>query len=80
MLDSFIEENELIIVFEWALGGDLKRVIRRQIEQRTLMDESLIWGHFSQVSNKAQLARNAQTRMCNRNNHAFPYVVFKDTA
>lgn len=50
MLDSFIEDNELIIVFEWALGGDLKRLIRRQIESGVAMDESLIWGHFTQVS------------------------------
>ena len=46
---SFVEDNELIIVFEWALGGDLKRIIRRQLEQRTLMDEAVVWGHFSQV-------------------------------
>eukprot|EP00959_Pyramimonas_sp_CCMP1952_P196046 4098930-Pyramimonas_sp.AAC.1 len=50
MLDSFIEDNMLIIVFEWALGGDLKRLVRRQMEQRTLLDESVIWGHFIQSS------------------------------
>jgi NIMA (never in mitosis gene a)-related kinase len=49
MLDSFIGDNMLIIVFEWALGGDLKRLIRRQMEQRMLLDESIIWGHFIQV-------------------------------
>jgi len=55
MLDSFIEDNELIIVFEWALGGDLKRLIRRQIESGVAMDESLIWGHFTQVHTRREL-------------------------
>jgi serine/threonine protein kinase len=56
MLDSFIEDNELIIVFEWALGGDLKRLIRRQIEAGVPMDESLIWGHFTQVPPRSPTA------------------------
>lgn len=50
MLDSFICDNELVIVFEWALGGDLKRVIRRQQDLRAPLDESVIWGHFTQVA------------------------------
>lgn len=50
MVDSFIEDNMLIIVFEWALGGDLKRLLKRQIEMSEFLDEGVIWGHFIQVT------------------------------
>ena len=28
-LDAFIEDNELMIVFEWAENGDLRRLLRK---------------------------------------------------
>ena len=41
----------LFIVFEWAAGGDLKRVIREAIaESNTALDESVIWTYFYQIS------------------------------
>ena len=27
LLDAFVEDNILVIIFEWAGGGDLKRII-----------------------------------------------------
>ena len=44
--DSFFEEGVLFIVFEWAAGGDLKKVIR---EAAKPLDESVIWSYFTQI-------------------------------
>ncbi len=79
MLDAFIDENMLIIVFEWAPAGasvcgarvqqlasaprpvpkatalpqrptgDLKRLIKKTAEAGKTLDETAIWGFFSQV-------------------------------
>ena len=48
-MDSFIDENELIIVFEWAEAGDLKRQIRKAIEKKARFDERVVWKYFSQI-------------------------------
>lgn len=45
--DSFFEEGVLFIVFEWAAGGDLKKVVR---EAAKPLDESVIWSYFTQIS------------------------------
>ena len=45
--DSFFEEGVLFIVFEWAAGGDLKKVVR---EAARPLDESVIWSYFTQIS------------------------------
>ncbi|KXZ47461.1 hypothetical protein GPECTOR_35g899 [Gonium pectorale] len=50
MLDAFIDENMLIIVFEWAPAGDLKRLIKKTAEQGKTLDESSIWSLFYQVT------------------------------
>eukprot|EP00899_Mesostigma_viride_P004465 jgi/Mesvir1/14019/Mv11907-RA.1 len=50
MLDAFIEENQLYIVFEWALLGDMKRLIRRASDEKMLLDETVVWGYFLQIS------------------------------
>jgi serine/threonine protein kinase len=42
-LDSFIGENELIIVTEWAQQGDLKRLIKIAKHQQIPFDEYKIW-------------------------------------
>ena len=42
-LDSFIENNELIIVFEWAEAGDLKRQVRKALEKKARFDERVVW-------------------------------------
>lgn len=51
LLEAFIDENQLIIVTEWAPGGDLKRFIKRTSEQGRTLDESEIWNYFFQVLN-----------------------------
>jgi NIMA (never in mitosis gene a)-related kinase len=43
--------NELIIVFEWAAAGDLKRQIRKAQERNTYFDERVVWKYFSQIVN-----------------------------
>ena len=48
-LDSFIAGTELIIVFEWAAAGDLKRQIRKAQERNTYFDERVCWKYFSQI-------------------------------
>ena len=48
-LDAFIDGNELIIVFEWAAAGDLKRQIRKAQEREMHFDERVVWKYFSQI-------------------------------
>ena len=50
--EAFIEDSELIIVCEWASGGDLRRVIRRANEEDPprLFSELEVWEHFLQVT------------------------------
>ena len=48
-LDSFIDNNELYIIFEWAEHGDLRRLLRRAQESQASLQERQIWGYFTQV-------------------------------
>ena len=50
--EAFIEDSELVIVCEWASGGDLRRVMRRANEEDPprLFSEVECWEHFLQVS------------------------------
>lgn len=48
-MDSFITENDLIIVYEWAAAGDLKRQLRKAQEKGVGFDERVIWKYFSQI-------------------------------
>mmetsp|Transcript_46378 Transcript_46378/g.115984 ORF Transcript_46378/g.115984 Transcript_46378/m.115984 type:complete len:671 (+) Transcript_46378:110-2122(+) len=50
MLEAFIDDNMLIIVFEWAPAGDLKRLIKKTAEAGKLLEESLIWNYFFQIA------------------------------
>jgi len=49
--EAFIEEEELIIVCEWASGGDLRRVIKKANEQDppVMFSEPEIWRMFHQI-------------------------------
>ena len=49
MLDSFLDDNVLIIVFEWAAGGDLKRLLRQHLAQGRLIEEAAVWAHFHEI-------------------------------
>ena len=42
-IDSFLEEEALYIVLEWAHAGDLKRQIRKAKDKGARFDEVLIW-------------------------------------
>jgi len=49
--EAFIEEDELIIVCEWASGGDLRRVVKKANEQDPpkMFTEVDIWSMFEQI-------------------------------
>ena len=49
-LDSFITDNELYIVFEFAEHGDLRRLLRRALECNATLQEPQIWRYFTQVN------------------------------
>lgn len=53
-MDSFITENDLIIVYEWAAAGDLKRQLRKAQEKGTGFEERVIWKYFSQICQAIQ--------------------------
>lgn len=49
-LDSFIEENELLIAIEWAEKGDLKRLIKRAQADELPIEELKIWEYMFQIA------------------------------
>eukprot|EP00743_Colponemidia_sp_Colp-15_P008010 GILK01008675.1.p1 GENE.GILK01008675.1~~GILK01008675.1.p1 ORF type:complete len:735 (+),score=154.97 GILK01008675.1:110-2314(+) len=48
-LDSFIENNDLIIIIEWAEKGDLKRVIRQAGQDGVQLEEQAVWEYAYQI-------------------------------
>jgi len=46
--DSFLEEDVLFIVLEWAAGGDLKNLISKIRREQTQLEEHTVWSYFSQ--------------------------------
>ena len=48
-LDSFITDDDLVIVVEWAAAGDLKRQLRKAQERGANFEERTIWKYFSQI-------------------------------
>lgn len=53
-LDSFITENDLVIVVEWAAAGDLKRQLRKAQERGVGFEERVVWKYFSQICDAMQ--------------------------
>lgn len=49
-LDSFIEENELLIAIEWAEKGDLKRLIKKAQADELPIEELKIWEYMFQIA------------------------------
>jgi len=49
-IDSFIADNELIIVLAWAEGGDLKNLIRRVRKANKVFSERQIWNYAAQLA------------------------------
>lgn len=56
-LDSFITDNDLVIVVEWAAAGDLKRQLRKAQERGVGFEERVIWKYFAQMSSAMQHLR-----------------------
>eukprot|EP00656_Telonema_subtile_P028402 TRINITY_DN3082_c0_g1_i1.p1 TRINITY_DN3082_c0_g1~~TRINITY_DN3082_c0_g1_i1.p1 ORF type:complete len:610 (-),score=188.55 TRINITY_DN3082_c0_g1_i1:393-2222(-) len=54
--EAFIEDEELVIVCEWASGGDLRRVIKKANEQDPpcMFPETEIWRMFEQIVSGVQ--------------------------
>ena len=53
-LDSSIDGDELVIIFEWAAAGDLKRQVRKANERGKPFEERVIWRYFSQICEAIQ--------------------------
>jgi len=53
-LESFIDGNDLYIVFEWAAAGDLKRQLRKAQEKGTPFSERIVWKYFAQICDAMQ--------------------------
>jgi len=53
-IDSFITDNDLMIVYEWAAAGDLKRQLRKAQDRGVGFDERIIWKYFSQICSAIQ--------------------------
>ena len=53
-LDSFIEENDLYIVVEWAEKGDLKLIVWRAIQEDSPIEEHKIWSYILQMASALQ--------------------------
>jgi len=49
-LDSFIANNELIIITEWAEKGDLKKVLKTAITAEVPIEEPKIWEYMHQIA------------------------------
>lgn len=49
-IDSFIHNNELIIVTEWADKGDLKKLIREHEDDDVPFEEAVIWRYMKEIS------------------------------
>lgn len=48
--DSFIDNNELLIIVEWAEKGDLKRLIRRALSMEIRFKDIEIWEYSRQLA------------------------------
>lgn len=49
-IDSYIDNNELIIVLEFAEGGDLKGLIKRVKQANRVFEEAMIWNYAEQIT------------------------------
>jgi len=60
-LDSFLEDQSLYIVLEWAHAGDLKRQIRKAQDKGARFDEILIWKIFTQIADALRHMHSKRT-------------------
>lgn len=47
--DSFFEHDKLYIVMEYASGGDLGKLIKKNHALKRSFDENYIWSYFIQI-------------------------------
>ena len=66
MLDSFLDDRYLVIVFEWAAGGDLRRFIKKRREQKKELDERETWTVFSQIVDALDHLHNVNVGVAHR--------------
>jgi serine/threonine protein kinase len=45
-IESFIEQNEMFIVVEWAEKGDLKQLIRQVNSRQQYIEERRVWHYL----------------------------------
>ena len=48
--DAFLENDKLMIVTEFARGGDLSAKIKRNLDRKERIDEEVIWRYFIQIT------------------------------
>eukprot|EP00274_Cyanoptyche_gloeocystis_P007567 CAMPEP_0196660902 /NCGR_PEP_ID=MMETSP1086-20130531/41768_1 /TAXON_ID=77921 /ORGANISM="Cyanoptyche gloeocystis , Strain SAG4.97" /LENGTH=290 /DNA_ID=CAMNT_0041995543 /DNA_START=94 /DNA_END=963 /DNA_ORIENTATION=- len=48
-VDSYLEDNDLFIVFEWAANGDLTKLLSKAKSVKSLLPEPLVWHYFVQI-------------------------------
>ena len=49
-VDGFMENQELVLVFEFAEGGDLRRHLRKAKERSSRFEELVVWKYISQIA------------------------------
>lgn len=60
MIDAFIDGSQLVIVCEWAPGGDLKQLLRRAAEAGRPLPEAQVWACFAQCAEGLQAMHAAR--------------------
>eukprot|EP00443_Scrippsiella_acuminata_P022112 CAMPEP_0115188242 /NCGR_PEP_ID=MMETSP0270-20121206/10908_1 /TAXON_ID=71861 /ORGANISM="Scrippsiella trochoidea, Strain CCMP3099" /LENGTH=746 /DNA_ID=CAMNT_0002601415 /DNA_START=133 /DNA_END=2373 /DNA_ORIENTATION=+ len=50
LLEAIVEQNELLIIVDWAEKGDLKRIIRKAQANETHFKEPQIWEYSKQLA------------------------------
>ena len=49
-LEGFVDGSQLVLVFELAAAGDLKRQLRKARERHARFEEAVIWKYFAQLA------------------------------
>lgn len=75
-LDSFVHENELYIAIEWAEKGDLKRYIRKLIQEKDYLDELKVFDFVRQIASALQHMH--EKRIIHRDLKPANILVFSD--
>lgn len=47
--DTFVHDDHLVLILEWAESGDMKRHILRAQKKNARFSERVIWKYFSQM-------------------------------